>query len=213
MNKEYDFCLEKREEVASFMRRLYAQKLTTCSGGNISVRLDENHILITPSSLDKALIQANQIGLISLSGENHTPHLKPSIETEMHIEIYKARPDVHAIVHAHPVTATSFTAMDEKIDIHLTAEAFAVLKNISYPPYAIMGSKELATNVAESLKDSNIAVMKNHGITTVGPTLLSAFDKLEVLENAAIMTLNTFISKSHSPLSKENLDEIKKEFF
>ena len=208
----YTDCLEKREEVASFMRRLYTQKLTTCSGGNISVRLDENHIIITPSSLDKALIQADQIGIISLEGENITPHLKPSIETGMHLEIYKKRPDIMAIVHAHPVHATSFTAMECKIDITLTAESFLVLKKIAYPEYAIMGSAELATNVAESLIDSNVAIMKNHGVTTVGNSLLSAFDKIEVLENAAIMTLNNHITKSISPLNKEQLDEILTKF-
>ena len=204
----YTDCLEKREEVASFMRRLYTQKLTTCSGGNISVRLDENHILITPSSLDKALIQADQIGIISLSGENLTPHLKPSIETGMHLQIYKVRPDVNAIVHAHPVHATSFTAMDAKIDITLTAESFLVLKELAYPEYAMMGTKALADFVADSLRDCNVCIMKNHGVTTVANSLLSAFDKIEVLENAAIMTLNTFIAKSHSPLTKPQLDEI-----
>ncbi len=176
------------------------------------MRLDENHILITPSSLDKAIIQADQIGIMSLEGENLTPHLKPSIETGMHLEIYKTRPDVHAIIHAHPVTATSFTAMQREIDITLTAESFVVIKKIAYPPYAIMGSTELAKNVAESLKDCNVAVMKNHGITTVGQTLLSAFDKIEVLENSAIMTLNACITKSYSPLNKKQLDEIRTKF-
>ncbi len=205
---KYTDCLKEREELAAFMRRLYTQKLTTCSGGNLSMRLDEKHVIITPSSLDKALITADQIGLMTLDGENLTPHLKPSIETGMHLNAYKVRPDIKAVVHAHPVTATSFAAMDEEININLTGEAYVVVLKIAYAPYILMGTEELADSVAEALVDSNVVVMKNHGITTVGPTLLSAFDKLEVLEGAAQMTLNTKIMNSVRPMTKENLEEL-----
>ena len=204
----YESCLKEREELAALMRRLYTQKLTTCSGGNLSMRLDEKHIIITPSSLDKALITTDQIGLMTLEGENLTPHLKPSIETGMHINAYKARPDIKAVVHAHPVTATSFAAMDKEININLTGEAYVVILKITYVPYILMGTEELAEVVADKLKDSNVVIMKNHGITTVGPTLLSAFDKMEVLEGAAQMTLNAQIMNSIRPMSQENLEEL-----
>lgn len=204
----YESCLKEREELAALMRRLYTQKLTTCSGGNLSMRLDEKHIIITPSSLDKALITTDQIGLMTLDGENLTPHLKPSIETGMHINAYKARPDIKAVVHAHPVTATSFAAMDKEININLTGEAYVVILKIAYAPYILMGTEELAKVVADKLKDSNVVIMKNHGITTVGPTLLSAFDKMEVLEGAAQMTLNAQIMNSVRPMSQENLEEL-----
>ncbi len=206
----YESCLKEREELAYFMRRLYAQKLTTTSGGNLSMKIDENHIIITPSSLDKARISAEQIGLLSLDGENLTSHLKPSIESSMHRAIYKARNDISAIVHAHPVTASTFAAMDMKIDITLTAEAFYVLKQVDYSPYALMGTDGLAEIVAKSLENCNISVMKNHGITTVGSSILQAFDRLEVLEGAAIMTIHGATLKAASPMTKENLDEIQK---
>ncbi|MGL5721402.1 MAG: class II aldolase/adducin family protein [Brevinema sp.] len=204
----YELCLAEREELAAFMRRLYAQKLTTCSGGNLSMRLDDRHIIITPSSLDKGLITADQIGLVTLDGKNLTPNFNLSIETGMHLNAYKARPDIKAVVHAHPVTATSFAAMDEKININLTGESFVVVLKIAYAPYILMGTDELAIAVAECLKDANVVVMKNHGITTVGPSLLSAFDKLEVLEAAAQMTLNTKIMGSVSQLRPEDLEEL-----
>ncbi len=206
----YENCLKEREELAGFMRRLYAQKLTTCSGGNLSMKLDDKHIIITPSSLDKGAIVAEQIGLMTIDGENLTPHLKPSIETGAHLSVYQVRSDVNAVVHAHPVNATSFSAMDEKINIHLTAEAYVVLMKIHYSSYSLMGTESLASIVAASLKDHDISVMKNHGITTVGQTLLSAFDKLEVLECAAQMTLNTKIMGSVSAMTKDNLDELYK---
>ncbi len=208
----YESCLEQREELAYFMRRLYAQKLTTTSGGNLSMKIDDKHIIITPSSLDKARLSAEQIGLMTLDGENLTPHLKPSIESSMHRGIYKARNDISAIVHAHPVTASTFAAMDMKIDITLTAEAYLVLKHVDYSSYALMGTDSLAKIVADSLSKADISVMKNHGITAVGKTLLQAFDRLEVLEGAAIMTIHAATLKSTSPMTKENLEEIRTNF-
>lgn len=204
----YESCIKEREELAAFMRRLYTQKLTTCSGGNLSMRLDDQHVIITPSGLDKALITAEQIGLMTIDGENLTPTLKPSIEAGMHLAAYHMRSDITAIVHAHPVTASSFAAMDKEINIHLTGEAFVVILKVAYAPYVLMGTDGLADAVAKSLQDANVVVMKNHGITTVGPTLLSAFDKLEVLEAAAQMTLNTHIINSTSAMSKENIEEL-----
>ena len=198
----------QREEVATFMRRLYANKLTTCSGGNLSTRIDEKYVVITPSALDKGTIQTDQIALLTIDGENLTPHLKMSIETEMHLAIYRANPDIRSIVHAHPPMATSFTAMNVEIDNTLTGEAFLVVGNIAQVPYIIMGTKELADVVAQQTKNSNVVLMKNHGVTAVGPTMLKAYDRLEVLEAAAQMTINTKIMNSVQALSSEALQEL-----
>ena len=103
---------KEREEVASFMRRLYRQFLTTTSGGNISFRAADGNIVITASQSDKGEQSPENVGIVTPDGTSLTPHLKLSIETGMHLAIYAARPDVMAIVHAHPVTATLFTAAD-----------------------------------------------------------------------------------------------------
>ncbi|MDR0362713.1 MAG: class II aldolase/adducin family protein [Planctomycetota bacterium] len=211
--KTYEELAAEREEVAYWMRRLYRQGLTTCSGGNLSLRVDEGRALITPSSLDKGEIVADQIGLFTLEGENLTPSLRGSIETDMHLSILRNRPDVSAVVHAHPVTATSFAAMEVKIRCDLTAEAHAVIGRVKYTGYSIMGSRGLAELVAESLKEADASIMKNHGVITVGPTMLKAFDRIEVLENAAKMTWITHTMNSCSPLTPDNLSEIEKGFW
>ena len=204
----YDSCGEAREELAYFMRRLYERGLTTCSGGNLSVRLDENHVIITPSALDKGRLTADQIGLLTMKGENLTPRLKPSIETQMHLQVYTARSDVTAIVHAHPVMATSFSATHARIDTKLTAEAYAVLGVPAFAEYALMGTQGLADKVCEAAKGADVVVMENHGILTVGPTLLKAFDRLEVLEAAAKMTIITTLMNAASPLTRLRLEEL-----
>lgn len=149
---------------------------------------------------------------MTIFGENLTPELKPSIETEMHISIYKKNKDVDAIVHAHPVYASSFTAMKSKINTSLTAEACAILGEPVMVPYALMGTGELAQIVSEKTLDSDILLLENHGILTTGTSILQAFDKIEVLENAAKMTLIVDLTKSKSQLTKSRILEIVKNF-
>lgn len=207
-NEFYDKYLVEREELAYFMRRLYEQGLTTCSGGNLSMKMKSGHILITPSALDKGRITSDQIGMLSPDGDNLTPALKTSIETEMHLSVYSVRQDVFAIVHAHPVTATCFTAMKVRINTALTAEAYAVLGQPAWAEYSLMGTSKLAKIVAEAIKNTDVVLMENHGVLTVGPKILKAFDRLEVLEAAAKMTLYTQLMGSCFPIRGERLEEL-----
>ena len=194
------------------MRRLYKQGLTTTSGGNVSMRITEEIIAITPSATDKGRMRWKDVGIMTLSGENLTPELKPSIEFEMHLSIYRKKKKVKAIVHAHPVFASTFTAMKCKINTYLTAEASAILGDPVIVPYALMGTIELASIVAEYIINSDILLLENHGILTTGSNLLQAFDKIEVLENAAKMTLIVEMTKKKNPLSKSRILEIENLF-
>lgn len=212
--KTYQELAPEREEVAYFMRRLYRQGLTTCSGGNLSRRVDGERVLITPSALDKGELTADQVALFTINGENLTPQFKGSIETDMHLSVFRRRPDVSAIVHAHPVTATSFAAMAMDINCCLTAEAHAVIGHVKRAlPYAMMGTKDLATIVSETMADTNVSLMQNHGVIAVGPTMLAAFDKLEVLEAAAKMTWIVETMKCARPLGKPQQEEIERNFW
>ena len=182
--------IEQKQAVADCMNRLYIQGLTTTSGGNISLRISGGLILLTPSATDKGNMRAEQIAEIGLDGANHTPHLKPSIETSMHLEIYKRHPHVQAIVHAHPPCASTFTVVRKPLNVRLIAEAYAMVGEPAIAPYALMGTPELADSVADSLKENTFCVlMENHGVLCIGDSLLQAFDRIEVLENAAKINL------------------------
>ena len=202
----------ERKDVARFMRRLYKHGLTTTSGGNISLRISDNLIAITPSATDKGSMRWKEVGLLTMKGENLTPDLKPSIESEMHLSIYRKKKEVRAIIHAHPTFATAFTAMKNKINISLTAEACAILGEPVFVPYALMGTKKLAELVARYIDNSDILLLENHGVLTAGINLLQAFDKIEVLENAARMTLIIDFAGKRKSLSKERIIEIEKLF-
>lgn len=200
----------ERKQVAAFMRRLYKQGLTTTSGGNISMRISEELILITPSGTDKGMMKWKEVGIMNLSGENLTPELKPSMEAGMHLEIYKSQDRFKAIIHAHPVFASSFTATKCCIDTNLTAEAAFVLGTPLTVPYSLMGTSELAKAVSGNIEKSEILLLENHGVVTAGASLLQAFDRIEVLENAAKMTVITGLLKKKSPLNRKKLAEIEK---
>jgi L-fuculose-phosphate aldolase len=202
----------ERKEVAHFMRRLYKHGLTTTSGGNISLRLSDELILITPSATDKGRMKWKEVGIVNIFGDNLTPHLRPSIETAMHLSIYKKKKEVRAIVHAHPVFASLFTAIKAKINTRLTAEAKAILGDPLFVRYAVMGSAALAEAAAENILKSDILLLENHGILTTGSNLLQAFDKIEVLENAAKMTLLTEMTGRKRPLDKARILELEKLF-
>lgn len=196
-------------EVAYFMRRLYAQRLTTTLGGNISLKVSGDIILITPSGIDKGTISAAQIGEIRPDGTNCTPLLKPSIEVPMHLAVYAARPEVKAVIHAHPVTASTFAASNRKINCRLIAESRLFLGEVVTAPYACMGTGALAQSVVDALSPGTHAVlMANHGALTVGDSLLQAFDRMEVLESAARITLMASLLGNEKELNENQLREI-----
>lgn len=201
--------LQQRNEVAAFMKRVYDRGLTTCLGGNISFKVDDDIMLITPSGKDKATLKAEDIIIYSLSeNKNLTSHLRASMETDMHKSIYAERDDVFAVMHAHPVCASCFTATEKKINLRLIAEALYVLKKIEDVPYSLMGTSDLADNVKIKAKDANVLMLENHGVVTLGKTLFDAFDKIEVLENAAKMTILSGVLGEQKELSDSAIDEI-----
>ncbi|PID91927.1 MAG: aldolase [Bacteroidetes bacterium] len=201
---------EERTQTAAYMRRLYERHLTTCSGGNISCRVGENDVLLTASAIDKAYLQAEHIAILSMDGENRTPELKTSTESAMHLAVLKARPDVRAVVHAHPVHASLFTASDKTIRTDILAEARYMLGEPVMAPYARMGTDSLAEIVGKTFQDKtvNVVLLENHGIVTVGGNLHQAYDRMEVLEAAAHMTLLGSMLGGVKVLTPERRDEI-----
>ncbi|MBZ0244079.1 MAG: class II aldolase/adducin family protein [Bacteroidales bacterium] len=178
-----------RKEIAYYMRRLYKRGLTTTSGGNISMKLPNGMILITASQTDKGRMKAADVGMSDMQGRNLSTRLKLSMETGMHIAVYKARPDICAIVHAHPPLATSFAVAHKPINTMLMGESRAVLGDITMAPYQLMGTTALAESVATHLAQAKVVLLANHGVLAVGKDLLQAFDRLEVTEACAKIQL------------------------
>lgn len=206
-----DKMIKEREEVAAIIRRLYDKGLTTASGGNVSMRVDDL-VLITPSQIDKATVRGEQIIMLDMDSNILGEGLRKSMETGMHLAIYKKRPDVKAIVHAHPVMATSFAISRKKIKSNMAGESRAILGEPAFAPYALMGTPQLAENVSNSCKNADVVLMENHGVIALGDTLFQAYDRLEVLEACARMTLVTQLLGNAHELNDEQVEEIDKLF-
>ncbi|MCF6171408.1 MAG: class II aldolase/adducin family protein [Bacteroidales bacterium] len=199
---------EQKEEVAYFMRRLYSKGLTTTSGGNISLKIGENQILLTASQTDKGRMAVDDIGLVDFNGKSRNPDFEASMETGMHLAVFKARKDVQAIVHAHPVFATAFGISAKKVNCNLMGEARAICGEPATAAYKLMGTAGLANEIAKAAIHSNIILMQNHGVLAVGKSLLEAFDRLEVFEASAKLTFITGLLGDSKELTKEELGEI-----
>lgn len=201
-----------RKQVAYYMRKLYQRKLTTITGGNISIRINDKLIAISPGSIDKSNLEASQVALMDFTGKGLSRNLKLSIESQMHLAILKARADVTAIVHAHPPFTSCFTASDAPLHCDLLAETEVILGKPVLAPYAVMGSEELAINTAEAAKKGNVILMENHGICCLGKNILQAFDRVELLENAAKMNIALGLTGKAKPLTQPRKDELAKLF-
>lgn len=159
--------------------------MTTLSGGNLSIHDYNGDIWITPAGIDKGKLTPNDIMCIKANGDIIGPH-KPSSELPFHISIYKKRPDIKAIVHAHPPALVSFSIVRSIPDTNIIPQAKSVCGKVGYALYALPGSSQLGENIAATFeKDYNVVLLENHGVATGGNDILNAFHRLETLEFCA----------------------------
>jgi L-fuculose-phosphate aldolase len=127
--------------------------------------------------------------VIDLQGRNLTPDLKPSSEGQIHLRLYQQHPHIGAVIHAHPTTVCAFACAETPIDLSLLCETYALLDPPVTAPYALSGTPELAESVAECAARSSCILLQNHAVLTTGADLLQAFHRVELLEEAARVTL------------------------
>ncbi len=176
---------KEREIVLNACRRMVNDKLTVGSWGNISLRTDDNNIVITPSGTNYMKSTVDDMVITGISGNILEGKLKPSSERLMHYEIYKNRKDVNAIVHTHSIYSSVLSVIDENIPAITEDIAMLLGNNIRVSEYAITGSIELAKNVVSGLGNNNATVMKNHGAVSVGSDMERSITASEVLEKSA----------------------------
>ncbi|AWI09406.1 class II aldolase/adducin family protein [Ereboglobus luteus] len=177
--------LHPRDELVETMRRIYRYKMTTTSGGNLSIRDADGGIWITPARVDKGRLNSSDIVCVRPDGTREGLH-PPSSEFPFHREIYRRRPDIKAIVHAHPGALVAFSICRLIPDTRVQVLAHAVCGKIAYAAYACPGSEELGRNIAETFAGGADCVMlENHGVVIGGRDLKDAFQRFETLEYVA----------------------------
>jgi L-fuculose-phosphate aldolase len=184
--------LHPRDEIVATMARVYRHRMTTTSGGNISVREPNGEVWITPARVDKGSLQRTDIVHLFPDGTKEGPHLASS-EHPFHLGIYNARPDVRAVIHAHPGSLVSFSICGHVPDTRVFPEARQVCGPVGFARYALPGSETLGRNIAAvfaSNPDCFCVLLENHGVVIAGEDLPSAFRRFETLEFAAETILN-----------------------
>jgi L-fuculose-phosphate aldolase len=177
--------LSPRQQLVEIMNRIYYGGMTTLSGGNLSILDSDGSIWITPAGIDKGNLTAQDIIRALPDGTCEGPH-RPSSEIPFHRAIYRQRPDVHAIVHAHSPALVTFSIVRKIPDTNLIPQARRVCGKVGYAPYALPGSEALGASIAHAFSEGFDAVLlENHGVATSGRTLLEAFQRLETLDFCA----------------------------
>ena len=180
--------LHPRDQIELTMARIYGRDMTTTSGGNISVRDEDGHIWISPARVDKGNLTRQDIAKVTLSGEQLEGPYPPSSECPFHLAIYRARPDIKAIIHAHPSALVSFSICGQVPDTRVFPEAWNVCGEVAFASYALPGSQQLGDNIAAQFAasvDTLCVVLENHGVVAGGESLADVFKRFETLEFTA----------------------------
>ena len=173
-----------RDAIMQTMDRIYKYRMTTTSGGNLSIRDDNGDVWISPARIDKGSLTRNDIVCVRPDGTVDSPH-RPSSEYPFHRAIYDARPDITAIVHAHPVALVAFSICRQVPNTRLFHQAYFVCGQPGFAPYALPGSSKLGQNIAATFASgSDCVILENHGVVVGGRSLSHAFQRFEAFEFA-----------------------------
>ncbi len=203
-----------REDICKIAKMMYEKDLISGPAGNISARLDENTFLLTPSMPFKQFMTPDQLITVDLNGQKcgtvteANKNLKPTSEVPMHLEAYKARPDVQGIVHAHPAHVVALSSAGLPFRSEVQTEAMLFLGSVAEADYATPTTAALGTTVAAKAPNHNCIILPHHGAVVLGKTVWSAYADLETLEFAAKVNVLVYSMGGDKPIAPEFKKEI-----
>jgi L-fuculose-phosphate aldolase len=199
--------LHPADQIVMLMNRIYYNDMTITSGGNLSIRDEDGTVWITPSGIDKGNLRREDIMQIRPDGSIVGIH-RPSVEYPFHLAIYKKRPDIKAVLHAHPPALVMFSMLRRMPDISMLPDGRLFAGKTAIVPYALPGSSALGHYISHEFeKGANTVILENHGVVVGSETIFSAFMKFEMLEFCARIQINAkTIGGTIRPLSAENLE-------
>lgn len=196
------------DELVEIGRRLHARDLVGAAEGNLSVRLGEDRFLVTGSGLSKGHLTPADLVVVDGRGAVVSGARRASTELRMHLAAYAARPDVAAVVHAHPVTAVALTVAGAPPPSDLVPEAAVTLGPIAVAPFATPGTDEVPASLAPLLRAHDAVLLERHGAVTLGRTLTEAYERMETLERVARIAATARLLGRCEPLSPAAVDRV-----
>jgi L-fuculose-phosphate aldolase len=198
---------EARKLIVEVGRLLYERGYVVSSDGNLSIRLDENLVLATPTMVCKGRMSPDMLALTDMQG-NPLTDKKPSSELAMHLLIYRKRPDIRAVCHAHPPYGTAFAVAGFAIDKPILSEVILTLGCVPLASYGTPSTEELTVAMEPFIDHHNALLMQNHGAVAYGKDLWQAFDRLETLEHTAKISILAKILGGAQDLPKEAIQKL-----
>src|ERR1700739_762156 len=197
-----------REELVRYGRMLHERGFVAAMDGNLSVRLQRERILVTPTCLSKGAMRPADMVIVDLEGKRVAGRRNVTSEIGMHLLVYGMRPDVQAIVHAHPPTATGFAAAGIALTEPLVCEVVMGLGCIPLARYGTPGTSELAQTLEPYVPNYDAILMSNHGVVTSGDTLEHAHMKMETVKHFAKIALVTHLLGRQEPLKQVEIEKL-----
>ena len=180
---------EIKREICEYGKRIYMNGFVAANDGNISVKVDDNTFWATPTGVSKGYMTPDMLVKVDAEGNVLEGKLKPSSELKMHMRVYKERPDVNAVVHAHPPIATGFAIAGIPLDKYTMPEAVIFLGSVPITPYGTPSTNEIPDAVSGYLQNYDAFLLENHGGLTVGADLNTAYFRMETMEFFAKVSL------------------------
>jgi L-fuculose-phosphate aldolase len=197
-----------RQDIVRFGKMIHERGYVAATDGNLSVRLGKNRILTTPTAMCKGMLRTSDLVIADLDGNRVAGTRGVSSEIAMHLLIYRLRPDVNAIVHAHPPTATGYAAAGLPLDQPLLSEVVICLGNIPLAEYGTPGTPELSDALEPLIPANDAIVMSNHGVVTYGEDLHVAYMRMETVEHFAKIALVTHLLGKQKLLSEQDVEKL-----
>jgi len=197
-----------RADIVEVGRRLYARAYVASNDGNISVRLDDERLVTTPKSVSKGFMTPDMMVVVDYDGKKVAGEREASSELPMHLEIYRNRPDISAVVHAHPPTATGFAVAGIPLTRAVLAEVVTTLGSIPIAEYGTPSTSELPEAVRKYIKAHDGLLLANHGAVTCCKTVMSAYYKMETIEHFARISLVARTLGGEHVLSRGEVDRL-----
>lgn len=164
-----------KKDIIEFGRRLFENGYVAANDGNISARIDQYTVLITPTLMSKGFMKPQDLCIIDRNGRLLSGERNPSSETEFHLNIYRDRPDVNSVCHAHPPYATAFAVAGIPLDKMILPEAIIRLGTVPIADYATPGHSELYDQIFKHIKNHDAILLANHGALTIGTSVAEAY--------------------------------------
>lgn len=199
-----------REEICEIGRRMYGRCMVAANDGNISVRLSEDELICTPTGVSKGFMKPEQLCKLDLSGKvlEMSEGFGPSSEVKMHLRVYQKRPDIAAVVHAHPIFATSFAVMGKALDVPIMPEVIVNFGKVPLAPYGTPSTVEIPDAIEPYLKDYQAILLESHGALTWAKDLQTAYMKMESVEFYAELLYRTTQLGGPRVLDEEKLERL-----